>query len=119
MTQEAITKFGDQNIQLVCGQVAFEARYNENTLYITNTGNVPIFGMNVKVVGEGNHITEDLRDSSQWPETGLNQGGALSDNSLTFNGNEIVLIPVLIGESQSGRKTYVCDEDQYGFSITI
>jgi hypothetical protein len=121
MTQEAITKFGDQNIQLVCGQVTFEASYNNPGLAIRNPGAVPIFGMNVKVIGEGSHSTLDLRDSDAWPKTGLNTGGVYSDDSFVpgTGTNEIVLIPVLIGESESGRKTYVCDENQYGYSITI
>jgi FlaG/FlaF family flagellin (archaellin) len=120
MTEEAITKFGDQNVQLVCGQIAFDASYSENTLYITNPGNVPIFDMNVKVSGDGSYSTLGLREkSANWPEVGLNQGGVFSDDSLTLTGNEIVLIPVLLGESESGRKTYVCDEGQYGYTISI
>jgi len=118
MTEEAITKFEGKNIQLVCEEVSFSADYSEDTLYISNPGNVPIFGMNVKVIGEGSYTTEDLRDLNSWPQLGLNQGGAFSDQ-LSFDGNEIVLIPVLLGESGSGKKTYVCDENQYGFSITI
>ncbi|MFH1503616.1 MAG: archaellin/type IV pilin N-terminal domain-containing protein [Candidatus Diapherotrites archaeon] len=119
MTQEAVTKFGGKNIQLVCDEISFEASYSEDTLYISNPGNVPIFGMNVKIIGDGSYSTEDLREeSNSWPETGLNQGGVFSD-ILIFNGNQIVLIPVLIGESNSGRKTYVCDENQYGYSIII
>jgi len=120
MTEEAITKFGDQNVQLVCGQVAFDASYSENTLYITNPGNVPIFDMNIKISGDGSYSTLDLREkSANWPEVGLNQGGVFSDSSLTLTGDEIVLIPVLLGESESGRKTYVCDEGQYGYTISI
>jgi FlaG/FlaF family flagellin (archaellin) len=125
MTEEAITKFGNQNIQLVCGQVVFEASYNQNAgLAIRNPGTVPIFGMNVKVVAEGSHQTLDLRDNPNWPTIGLNTGGAFSDpafsqEGLLLNANEIVLVPVLIGESESGRKTYACDEGQYGYPITI
>ena len=122
MTQEAITKFDNQNIQLICGQVSFEASYSGNTLYITNPGNVPIFDMNVKVIGEGSHQTLDLRDNSNWPKVGLNQGGVFSDSTfseLISNANQIILIPILIGDSKSGRKTYVCDENQYGYQIMI
>ena len=126
MTQEAITKFDNENIQLVCGKVSFEATYTSDTgLYIRNPGNVPIFGMRVKVVGAGSHDTLDLRDESvttEWPEVGLNQGGVFSDPSFGDNlGNaeEIVLIPILMGESESGRKTYVCDENQYGYRISV
>ncbi len=120
MTEEAITKFEGKNIQLVCEEVTFDASYSEDTLYISNPGNVPIFGMNVKVVGEGSYKTENLRDlsSEEWPETGLNQGGVFEDN-VSFDGNKIVLVPVLLGESESGRKTYVCDENQYGIEILL
>jgi flagellin-like protein len=121
MTEEAITKFDDKvNIKLVCEDVSFEASYTDGTgLYITNPGSVPIFGMDIKVVGEGSHETIDLRDNSAWPTTGLNQGGVFSDETITFSGTEIVLIPVLIGESESGRKTYVCDEAQYGYRLLV
>jgi len=121
MTQEAITKFDNENIQLVCGKVSFEATYTSDTgLYIRNPGNVPIFGMDVKVIGDGSHTTIDLRDDSyNWPEVGLNQGGVYSDETFDVNGEEIILIPVLMGESESGRKTYVCDEDQHGYRISI
>jgi len=121
MTEEAITKFDDKvNIKLVCEDVSFEASYTDGTgLYITNPGSVPIFGMDIKIVGEGSHETIDLRDNPAWPTTGLNQGGVFSDEAITFSGTEIVLIPVLIGESESGRKTYVCDEAQYGYRLLV
>jgi flagellin-like protein len=123
MTQEAITKFKGENIQLVCGKVSFEATYTQTTgLYIQNPGSVPIFGMDVKVVGAGSHTTLDLRDNANWPEVGLNTGGIFSDegfSSQVGSAQEIVLIPVLMGESESGRKTYVCDENQYGYKISV
>ncbi|MCX6750603.1 MAG: hypothetical protein NTZ83_04045, partial [Candidatus Pacearchaeota archaeon] len=109
--------------QLVCEKVSFEATYTGTTgLYIQNPGNVPIFGMDVKVVGAGEHTTIDLRDNPNWNEVGLNQGGIFSDEnfatSVGADAKEIVLIPVLMGESESGRKTYVCDENQYGYRIS-
>jgi hypothetical protein len=125
MTQEAITKFGDENIQLACQKISFEASYNSGTgLYIQNPGNVPIFGINVKIIGAGEHTTINLRDDTEdWPEVGLNQGGIYSDDEFSTKvgagTTEIVLIPVLMGESESGRKTYVCDENQYGYRIKI
>jgi flagellin-like protein len=119
MIGESVTKFNGKNIQLVCDDVSFDADYSGGTLYISNPGVVPIFGMNVKVVGDGSYITEDLRDKSTlWPENGLNSGGTFSDD-LTFTGNELILIPILIGESDSGKKTYVCNEKQYGYTILI
>jgi hypothetical protein len=126
MTQEAITKFGGsgkpENIQLICGQVSFEASYTAGTgLYITNPGSIPIFGIDAKEIGDGSHKTIDLRDNANWPTVGLNQGGVFSDQNFNVSSGvtEMVLIPVLIGESDSGRKTYVCDEAQYGYQIMV
>jgi hypothetical protein len=79
--------------------------------------------MDVKIVSAGSHTTIDLRDNANWPKVGLNQGGVFSDEnfatSVGNNAKEIVLIPVLMGESKSGRKTYVCNENQYGYKITV
>ena len=129
MTQEAITKFSDppQNIQLVCNQVSFEASYTSTTgLYIKNPGTVPIFGMDVQTISDGGHQTLDLRDktvTANWPDVGLNQGGVFSDegfsSQIDSGVTEIILIPVLIGDSKSGRKTYVCDVNQYGYKIMV
>ena len=121
MTQEAVTKFDGENIKLVCNDVAFQASYSgdTDTLFISNSGNVPIFSMKVVDYGDGSHQTQDLRDASVgWPVAGLNQGGTFS-SVMSFTGNEIVLVPVLIGDSNSGKKTYVCDETQNGYSIQI
>jgi flagellin-like protein len=120
MIGTSVTKFNGRNIELVCEEVSFQASYSEGILYISNPGNVPIFGMNVKVVGDGSYITEDLRtkEGANWPDSGLNQGGTFS-SSLSFNGEKIILSPVLIGESDEGRKTYACDEKNYGYTILI
>jgi len=124
MTEEAITKFGNENIKLACEKVSFEASYTDSTgLYIQNPGMVPLFGMDVKIIGKGSHETIDLRDNANWPETGLNQGGVFADeefaSELDSDTEGITLIPVLIGESESGRKTYVCNEEQYGYELIV
>lgn len=122
MTQEAITKFDNRNIELVCDDVSFEASYAPGTgLYITNFGTVPIFGMKVKIIGDGSHTTIDLRENDNWENIGLNQGGIFSDEgfSVAAGTKELVVIPVLLGESNSGRKTYVCNEKQYGYEIYL
>lgn len=120
MTEETITKFGDKNVKLVCDDVYFEADYSGNTLYVANSGSVPIFGMELKAYKPGSHTSKNLRDfSNLWPDAGLNQGGTFSDNNLNIDADEIVLVPVLIGETDSGKKTYVCDETQHGVSLRI
>lgn len=108
-------KFG-KNIELVCADVDFDASYSEGTLYISNLGNVPIFGMQIKALKEGSHETNDLSGFD-----GLNQGGTFSRDISgdVSDANEITLIPILIGSSKKGEKTFMCNEKQYGYKIII
>lgn len=120
-TQEAVTKF-DTNIEIVCNDVVFESSYSEGTLSIINTGNIPIHRMNIKSIGSGGSFStrEISVDSEEWKELGLNQGEAYSqERTFTSDINEIVLIPVLIGDSKVGQKTYDCNEALHGHSIKI
>jgi len=113
IVQEEGTKF-EKNIKLNCADVRFDASY-EGTLSVLNSGNVPIYRMNAKIFKEGGYDTIEI---SNWPEKGLNPGAIFSGNVDTTNANKILLIPVLIGSSGEGRKTYTC-EDQYGYEIVI
>ena len=76
--------------------------------------------MEVKAYKPGSHTTENLRDfSSLWPDAGLNQGGTFSDDMDASDAEELVLVPILIGETDSGKKTYVCDEAQHGVALRV
>jgi len=112
---EAITKFGGTNIELICNDVRFEADYNYPLLNIINDGNVPIFKMNMKVIKEGSYETIPLEEFN-----GLNQGGIFTgDVSEEANDAEkIILIPILLGDSEKGKKAYVCNE-QYGSEVLV
>ncbi len=120
--QEEGTKFG-KNVNLVCGDVEFDTDYDSysGTLSIANNGNVPIFGIKIKISGDGSHKTKDLKEiSSSWPDLGLNQGGTFSGDiySETSNADEIKIIPVLMGSSEGKNKIFICEE-QYGQDIVI
>jgi len=117
MTQERITKFGGTNIELICGDVDFEATYISGILSIVNNRYPPIFGMKIKIFREGSHETEDL--SGSWPALGLNQGGTFSDSIDFGDAEKIILIPVLRGKSDKGEENFVCDEKQHGYEITF
>ena len=123
LTEEAITKFGGRNIELVCEDIESSSSYSTATgiLSILNLGNVPIFGMKVKISEQGSHETLDMKDLSVgWPDIGLRQGGTFSgDLSAEFVGaDQVLLIPVLMGTSAQGEQTYVC-EDRYGQDLII
>jgi len=120
MVVEEGIKF-EKNIKLNCPDIDFEASYSGNILSILNRANVPIYKMKIKILKEGSYETKDLDDLSEnWPELGLGQGEAFSGNigNEIEDANKIILIPVLIGSSGEGKKTYMCEE-QYGYEIII
>lgn len=124
LTQESVIKF-DQNIQLVCGNVEFEAAYSkpdgeEGRIEISNTGNVPIYDFQVKLSdSSGGFLTKKMREYDGWSVSGLNSGGAATVNSGNLDYPEIKLIPILAGTAQSGSQaSFTCDEARYGKVIS-
>jgi flagellin-like protein len=116
LTKEAITKFDGQNIETVCKDVSFSSDYSLGILTLTNDGNVPIFGINLKISKQGSHETKNIKElSTNWPETGLRQGGVFisEDLSTEFSGvTEVIAIPVLVGSSEKGERTHICEDNQ-------
>ncbi|MFH1787516.1 MAG: archaellin/type IV pilin N-terminal domain-containing protein [archaeon] len=117
MNEEVITKFGGENIELVCEDVSFRANYNEGMLYIVNEGNVPIYGMKLKISSKAyGYDTFELEGFN-----GLSQGETFtSDITLKIvNAETLAVIPVLLGSSRDGQKSFTCDEKQYGYEIDL
>ena len=119
--QEAITKFDGTNIQLVCNQVSFDADYSSGEVYLSNTGNVPIYRFKAKLESAGGAFTTVVigENDPGWPSEGLNQGGVYSGVLDTTDVTKIFVIPVLLGKTQSDQKeTYTC-EDSFAKEITL
>lgn len=122
-TQETITKFGGENVQLVCNNVKFEASYSsDGQIAISNTGNVPVFSFNVQIEkGAGEYSSKSIGDLVKWPNTGLRQGGVISGNiagKIPSNTKDIILIPILRGSTSSGQeKSSVCKGSGYKIQI--
>ena len=114
------TKF-EKNVRLVCEDVEFRASYAGGLLNIVNEGNVPIFRAKIKIYENAGYTTEDLSDlSSNWPYTGLNQGGTFSGSigSEVSGADKILIIPALLGKTGKGEKVYICEE-RYGYEIEL
>jgi len=113
MTQEAVTKFDNQNIEMVCNNVNFYATYSGGILYLSNNGNIPIYDFKIKIEDDGSYSTSELSnltDNLKFPETGLNPGGAFSGDVNVGNPEKITLIPILIGKNEQGEeRTYTCE----------
>jgi hypothetical protein len=71
------------------------------------------------ILNDKSYSTNNLNAlSDSWPDAGLNPGIVFS-NTVSILGEEATLIPVLIGTADSGKKSYVCDEDRQGQKIIL
>ena len=115
MVGEGCEKFGGA-CELICDDVEFDASYSSSsgTLSIVNTGNAPIFKMNMKLSEAGGHSTEEVNLG----DSGLREGGTFSESISVSDADKITLNPILAGTSKEGIRTYVCEE-QYGKEITL
>ena len=114
----SLEKFG-KNIELVCEDVKFSASYSGSSIQIVNTGDVPLQGIRMKIVKEGESNTVDLAIGDGWPSGGLKQGGSFSSSEGSavvgmikeVGVKKILFVPILLGNLDSGaEQTYVCDE---------
>ena len=120
MVEEGVTKFG-KNIQMVCDDVNFDASYSSNTISIVNNGNTPLYDVNIKTGTGGNFESKKIKElTSEWPEIGLTQGETFSEEISDYidNADTIIVSPILIGTSSSGKKTFVCS-GEYGKEISV
>ena len=122
MVKESITKF-NENIELTCEKLNFEASYTSETLSIVNNGNVGIISLEIKYGSFGNYQTKSIKDFTDgvnWPRNGLNSG----ESSSLYIGDEIgdaekiIVYPVLLGTAKGKQRLFTCEGD-YGKEITL
>jgi len=108
---------GPQAIEMFCEDVSFEARVKgDGEVTITNIGNIPIYNVEVKKIRKGS-----VKDLGSLGTTGIAVGssmtGKLVGASLT-EGEDVNVIPILLGETESFKTPYVCD-DKYGEEVVV
>ena len=85
ITKESVTKFGGENIELVCDRVQFDADYNAGIFYFSNTGNVPIYDLDLEIYknrGYESYKISKIAIDEIWPKKGITQGKSYSGNEL-------------------------------------
>jgi len=112
-TEEAIKK-NDENVELVCGDVNFRAEYSNGLLSVSNSGNIPIYDFKLRVSNGGNYEEYRLNEiSGENEKVGMSPGEVSSNKISNIVGSDtdsILLMPVLLGNSESGTDTYECEE---------
>jgi len=118
---DAVEKEG-RRIQDSCQDVDFNVEAYSSQIYISNQGNVPIYGIEVRKKSIG---TSKIIKSSNLGKGTVNIGetdsldisGLITSGDLSI-GDNILVVPILLGESGSKKKTYICDKD-YGQETVI
>ena len=115
---ESVQKEG-RNIEQSCEEVSFEAEIflSNGKLSIENIGTVPIYGAELRkkqVIGEIKKvgiITEGIITAGK---TGTIP---LGDLELEV-GDNLIVIPVLLGETENYKKAFICDK-VYGVEVIV
>tara|TARA_Y100000310_G_C20636460_1_gene791426 strand:- start:837 stop:1295 length:459 start_codon:yes stop_codon:yes gene_type:complete len=110
---ESVQKF-DKAIELSCDKVNFDAEVSfsnsKHFLNVINRGDVPIYDLVVTSKQSGSRKTVDFEGNKQGE---VNIGETISfELDPLGNINELVVVPTILGESDTGKKSYTC-EDRY------
>lgn len=120
---ESNLKFG-ADVSLSCPHVKFSAQYSDNTIQISNTGNVPIYDFEMRINQQsGSYTTKDISTvSSTWPQKlgGLTEGNAFSVGFTQTGIKSLTFIPILRGALKNGQQqSYPCDAAKYGQTVPV
>lgn len=109
---EKLTK-GGEVIENKCGEVTFRAEITAQSSAITvvNDGNVPLYGVDIKLIGAGETVPLGNPFSEVTQETTISAGQTQTANlnGGISPGDKFRVTPVLLGLNDNGeRKSYVC-----------
>lgn len=96
-----------------CDKVIWDADIVNNLLTVENKGDIALYGVVVRKVGAGTEQTcypfEKITQPSISP--GANSAAALDENCPDLTSGDVIIIPVILGATDSGaRRFYTCDE---------
>jgi hypothetical protein len=106
---------GEVPIEDFCKEVGFSAEVTAGgDVTIENTKNIPIFGIKVLKVGKGSKkelgskdfgsTVDAVKAGQTYTFSSVFSGGAAA-------GEDVLVLPTLLGFAKEQRKTYTCDED--------
>lgn len=117
---ERAEKFGSA-VELSCDDTNFEVGLIKNgcdqnyQLDILNKGNVPLYGFEIKEKGSA-----DVRIKASVDKETITTGSSATfclDGVSSFTEDEALVVPVILGQTESGKTKYTCG-DQFGVTTT-
>ncbi len=110
---EKAQKF-DRAIEISCPDVVFESgiflNNGEYLIDIVNRGNVPIYGLSIKKITRGSVEIKEIFQNT----IGNGESASFSLGTNFQEGENILVVPVILGETSGGKVAYTCpDENGY------
>lgn len=100
----------EKTVQQWCGELELTPIVNGQEFGFENKGNIPVYAFNLKTVKSGSSFVQKI-DS---PDGSVNPGFSIILDPTTYaydDNEEIIVIPILLGQSESGETQEVeCDE---------
>ncbi|MBI5803848.1 hypothetical protein HY450_01245 [Candidatus Pacearchaeota archaeon] len=100
---------GERDIKQSCEKVFFQADAYNGELHVENLGSVPIRGFELskkQIIGEITKIAEleeGTISAGQTATIELPQG--------VSSGDTVIVVPILLGETETTKKAYICDKE--------
>lgn len=110
---EKVTKF-DEPIENACGAINFNAESYDSKIHILNSGNVPLLGFEIRKKTASSLVKAETLEST----VSTGETASVDVPSSLEAGDEVILVPVIIGKSGAKKGRYVCDES-YGMPLVI
>ena len=107
MVSEQVQKFGTP-IDTECEKLVFSAKISENTIYISNQGNIPIAGINLKMRVNGKTVTKSVLKTLDGVISPGETDSIAADGIASSQKNTIT--PIIIGKTVKTNKMqrYLC-----------
>lgn len=122
---ESIQKQG-REIEQSCEEVSFRAEafasgVDSGKLSVVNIATVPLYGVEIRkkqVLGEITQVETFQNSMVLSGETGEISIAQLVNDGEIVACDELIVVPVLLGETEQYKKAHVCDKD-YGVEIIV
>lgn len=111
LLKERAQKFGEP-AENSCKEIRFDAEIVEDNLYIVNQADIPLYSVEImrKKTARIEKV-EILDPAGQNIRVGETATISVSDAGFS-NGEEVIVTPIILGASSSGKLPVICDEAQ-------
>src|SRR3989344_1008376 len=122
---EVIQK-NDEPVENSCDDIRFRAEADSSAnngdgiIFVVNEGNVPLYGLevNVKTRGGISSGTKEYDKTGKSILSGSGENAEIDLKGSVDSGNELVLVPIILGEGKDGKVMHVCDS-KFGVEVTV